>query len=156
MKDTESLVCGCHMKLHHTYFSYPKRTNLKTVANPTYGGDVCDAWGVLDGLILRAATVVKAGGLIWVAIPFFLLFLLFTLAAPKIQRWGLIPPHWRQIVPHVPQVDGSVVRVDEKRHGRLEDIVFCQNIWENISDFRGYEEVSKIAHDERMDKLIGN
>jgi len=47
---------------------------------------------------------------------FFLLFLLFTLAAPKIQRWELIPPHWHQIVPHVSQVNGSVVRRNEKRH----------------------------------------
>ena len=125
------------MKLHRTYFSYRKWTNLNRAANPTYGGGVCDAWGVFDGLILRAATVVKAGGLIWVEIPFFLLFLLFTLAAPKIQRWKLIPPHWCQIVPNMPQVEGSVVRGDEKWYRRAEDIVICLNIGENIRDFEG-------------------
>jgi hypothetical protein len=125
MKDTKSLVCGCHMKLHHTFFSHPKRTKLNRVAKPTYGGDVYDAWGVLDGLISRAATVVKAGGLTWVGDS--VLFAIFTFhpGHPEDTRWGLIPPHWRQIGPHIPQGEGSVVRGDEKRNRRAEDIVLC-------------------------------
>ena len=86
------------------------------MAKPTYGGDVYDAWGVFDGLILRAATVVKAGGLIWVGDS--VLFTIFTFhpGHPEDTRWVLIPPHWRQIGPHVPQVEVSVVRGDEKRN----------------------------------------
>jgi hypothetical protein len=57
-------------------FSCPKRTKLNRVAKPTYGGDVYDVWGVFDGLILRAATVVKAGGLKWVGDS--VLFTIFT------------------------------------------------------------------------------